>query len=234
MERQFERTANLIGEQAIETLKHSAVLVFGLGGVGGHICEALVRSGIGRIGIVDKDVVDITNINRQIIATHDSVGRLKTEVMKERLLSIYPQLVVDEYPMFFLPENQREIDFSRYDYVVDAVDTVTAKICIITCSKEAGVPVISSMGTGNKLEPARFEVTDITKTSVCPLAKVMRKELKDRKISNVKVLYSKEEPKKSLNAEDARTPASIAYVPSVAGLMIAGEVIKDLVLKQAK
>lgn len=229
MKHQFERTSNLIGEKAVERLQKAKVLVFGLGGVGGHVCEALARSGVGHLGIVDKDVVDITNINRQIIATHATVGRLKTEVMKERLLSINPQIVIDEYPMFFLPENEKNIDFTKYDYIVDAVDTVTAKLCIIQCSKAANVPLISSMGTGNKLDATQFEVTDISKTSVCPLAKVMRKELKNRGIYGVKVLYSKEEPLKNPEAEDTRTPASIAFVPSVAGLIIAGEVIKDLI-----
>ncbi len=233
MERQFERTSNLIGVEAVETLKNAKVLVFGLGGVGGHVCEALARSGVGHLGIVDKDVVDITNINRQIIATHHTVGRLKTEVMKERLLAINPNIIIDEYPMFFLPENQKDIDFTNYDYIVDAVDTVTAKLAIIQCSKGTNVPVISSMGTGNKLDATGFEVADISKTSVCPLAKVMRKELKSRGISGVKVLYSKEEPLKNPEAEDPRTPASIAFVPSVAGLIIAGEVIKDLISQRS-
>lgn len=227
---QFERTCNLIGVNAVGKLQQSSVLVFGLGGVGGHVCEALARSGVGHLGIVDKDVVDVTNINRQIIATHNTVGRMKTEVMKERLLSIHPNMVIDEYPMFFLPENQKDIDFTKYDYIVDAVDTVTAKLCIIERAKDAGVPVISSMGTGNKLDATKFEVTDISKTSVCPLAKVMRKELKERGIRNVKVLYSKEEPVRLGDSTDARTPASIAFVPSVAGLIIAGEVVKDIAL----
>lgn len=230
IKQQFERTCNLIGVDAVEKLQKSKVLVFGLGGVGGHVCEALVRSGVGHLGIVDKDVVDVTNINRQIIATHSTVGRMKTEVMRERLLSINPNMMIDEYPMFFLPENQKDIDFTKYDYIVDAVDTVTAKLCIIERAKEAGVPVISSMGTGNKLDATKFEVTDISKTSVCPLAKVMRKELKDRGIRNVKVLYSKEELVRLGDSTDPRTPASIAFVPSVAGLIIAGEVIKDIAM----
>ena len=230
MKPQFERTSNLIGPTAVERLNHAKVLVFGLGGVGGHICEALVRSGVGHIGIVDKDCVDITNINRQIIATHDTVGQLKTKVMSQRLKSINPDITVDEYAIFFLPENKNDIDFTKYDYIVDAVDTVTAKLCIIECAKAANRPVISSMGTGNKLDPTRFEITDISKTSVCPLAKVMRKELKVRGISGVKVLYSKEEPIVNAFSDDPRTPASIAFVPSVAGLVIAGEVVKDLIL----
>lgn len=229
MKRQFDRTANLIGTEAVHRLQQAKVLVFGLGGVGGHVCEALARCGVGHLGIVDKDVVDETNLNRQIIATHSTIGQQKTSVMRERLLAINPDLQIDEYPMFFLPENQKEIDFTKYDYIVDAVDTVTAKLCIIQCSKEANVPVISSMGTGNKLDPTAFEVTDIAKTSVCPLAKVMRKELKNRGITGVKVLYSKEEPMANRDAADSRTPASIAFVPSVAGLIIAGEVVKDLI-----
>ncbi len=229
MKPQFERTKNLIGPDAIELLAQKKVLVFGLGGVGGHVCEALVRSGVGHMGIVDKDIVDITNINRQIIATMDTVGQLKTTAMKHRLKSINPDVEVDEYAMFFLPDNQKDIDFTKYDYIVDAVDTVTAKLCIIESAKDANVPVISSMGTGNKLDPTRFEITDISKTSVCPLAKVMRKELKVRGISGVKVLYSKEEPIISAYTDDPKTPASIAFVPSVAGLVIAGEVIKDLI-----
>lgn len=223
-ENQFQRTEGLIGVEAVERLKQSKVLVFGIGGVGGFTCEALARAGVGYLHVVDKDVVDITNINRQIIATHETVGRPKTEVMKERLVSINPEMTVVTSQCFYLPERGEDFDFGSYDYVVDAIDNVTAKLDLIARSKAAGVPVISSMGTGNKLDPTRFEIADIAKTSVCPLAKVIRKGLKDRGIQGVKVLYSKEEPVRI----GMRTPASISFVPSVAGLIIAGEVIKDL------
>lgn len=231
MKEEFSRTAMLIGEENVEKLSSCHVAVFGIGGVGGYVVEALARSGVGEFHLIDNDTVNITNINRQIIATHDTLGKYKTEVMKERILSINPDAKVNVYNTFYLPENSSEFDFSKYDYIVDAVDTVTAKIEIIVNAKKAGVPVISSMGTGNKLDPTRFEIADIYKTSVCPLAKVMRYELKKRGIDKLKVLYSKEEPIKR-QAEDGvkPTPASISFVPSVAGLIIAGEVIKELVL----
>lgn len=228
MEEQYIRTAALIGEDAVETLKTKRVAVFGLGGVGGYVCEALARSGIQNFCLVDNDEVAMSNLNRQIIATHDTVGMKKTVAMALRIRSIVPEAEIDMKDLFFLPETRDEFDFSGFDYVVDAVDTVTAKLALIECAKEAGVPVISSMGTGNKLNPGMFEVADIEKTSVCPLAKVMRRELKKRGIRNVKVVYSREEPQKS-GMEDKRTPASIAFCPSVAGLMIASEVIKDLI-----
>lgn len=218
------RTRMLIGDEAVENLNESSVLVFGVGGVGGFACEALVRAGIGRIHVVDKDVVDITNLNRQIIATCDTIGRPKVEVMKERLLSINPNLKLETSECFYLPEKAEMFDFASYDYVIDAIDNVTAKLSIISEAKAAGTKVISSMGTGNKLDPTRFEIADISKTSVCPLAKVIRKGLKDRGIKGVKVLYSKEEPVRT----GLRTPASVSFVPSVAGLIIAGEVIKEL------
>lgn len=218
------RTRMLLGDEAVENLNKSSVLVFGVGGVGGFACEALVRAGIGRIHVVDKDVVDITNLNRQIIATCDTIGRPKVEVMKERLLSINPDLKVETSECFYLPEKAELFDFASYDYVIDAIDNVTAKLSIICEAKAAGTKVISSMGTGNKLDPTRFEIADISKTSVCPLAKVIRKGLKDRGIKGVKVLYSKEEPVRT----GLRTPASVSFVPSVAGLIIAGEVIKEL------
>ena len=202
------------------------MLVFGVGGVGGFVCEALVRAGIGTIDIVDKDTVDITNLNRQIIATHDTIGRPKVEVMKERMLSINPEIRCRAMEMFYLPETAASIDFREYDYVVDCVDNVTAKLDIICRAKEAGVGIISSMGTGNKLDPTAFKVSDIEKTSVCPLARVVRKELKARGVRGVKTVYSEEEP-----AVKMRTPASISFVPSSAGLIIAGEVIKDLIRK---
>ena len=221
----FQRTRMLIGEEALMGLMGAKILVFGVGGVGGYVCEALARAGVGRIDVVDKDAVDITNINRQIIATTDTVGLPKVEVCKARMESINPEIRCEAKKLFFLPENSEEFDFAKYDYIVDAVDNVTAKIEIICKAKAAKVPVISSMGTGNKLDPAAFRIADIEKTKVCPLAKVVRKELRNRGVRGVKVLYSEEEPRKSGN----RTPASISFVPSVAGLMIAGEVIKDLI-----
>ena len=221
---QFKRTESLIGEDAVSKLLESKVIVFGVGGVGSYICEALARAGVGYMEIVDKDEVDVTNINRQLIALHSTVGKPKVEVCKERLIDINPNLDVVARQCFYLPEKSEEFDFSQYDYVIDAVDNVTAKIDIIYKAKEAGVPVISSMGTGNKLDPMAFKVADIEKTKVCPLAKVMRKELRKRGVSDVKVVYSEEEPKNS----DTRTPASISFVPSAAGLLIAKTVIDDL------
>lgn len=236
MTEQFSRIEALIGDAAMEILQHAKVAVFGVGGVGGFAVEALARSGVGAFDLIDNDTVSVSNLNRQIIATTDTIGKPKVEVMRDRILSINPKAEVTIRQSFFLPENKEEYDFGEYAYVVDAVDTVTAKIAIIQFSKEANVPVISSMGTGNKLNPMELEVTDIAKTSVCPLAKVMRKELKDRGIKNVKVVYSKEQPiipKVMLEEVDpvARkrgTPGSTAFVPSVAGLIIASEVIKDL------
>lgn len=226
MHEQFLRTSTLIGEANLEKLQNSRVAIFGVGGVGGFVLEALVRSGIGSIDIIDNDTVSISNINRQIIATHDTLGEYKVDVARARALSINPDMNIRTYKTFYLPENSAEFDFSEYDYIVDAVDTVTAKIEIIVNAKQAEIPVISCMGTGNKLDPTRFEITDIYKTSVCPLAKVMRRELKKRGIDSLKVLYSKEEPIK--NEEGRTPPASIAFVPSVAGLIIAGEVVKDI------
>ena len=221
---QFKRTESLIGKDAVSKLLESKVIVFGVGGVGSYICEALARAGVGYMEIVDKDEVDVTNINRQLIALHSTVGKPKVEVCKERLKDINPNLEVVARQCFYLPEKSEDFDFSQYDYVIDAVDNVTAKIDIICKAKEAGVPVISSMGTGNKLDPMAFKVADIEKTKVCPLAKVMRKELRKRGVSDVKVVYSEEEPKNS----DTRTPASISFVPSAAGLLIAKTVIDDL------
>ena len=227
MNDQFQRTRMLIGQENLDKLAAAKVLVFGVGGVGGYVCEALCRGGVGRIDIVDKDVVDVTNINRQIIATHETVGRPKVEVCRERMLSINPDVKVDARQCFYLPERAGEFDFGAYDYVVDAVDNVTAKIDIICNARAAGVPVISSMGTGNKLDPTMFKIADIEKTKVCPLAKAVRKELRKRGVSGVKVLYSEEEPIKPLS-DDTRTPASISFVPSAAGLIIAGRVILDI------
>lgn len=230
MEYEFSRTEKLIGETAIKKLASCCVAIFGIGGVGGYVTEALARSGIGNFDLIDNDTVNITNINRQIIATHDTIGEFKVDVAKSRILSINPKAKVSVYKTFYLPENSCEVDFSAYDYVIDAVDTVTAKIEIIVNAKKAGVPVISCMGTGNKLNPTLFEIEDIYKTSVCPLAKVMRRELKKRGVDKLKVLYSKEEPVKQSSDNFAKpVPASIAFVPSAAGLIIAGEVIKDLI-----
>lgn len=231
MNDQFERTRMLIGQDNLDRLKEAKVLVFGVGGVGGYVCEALCRAGIGRIDIVDKDSVDITNINRQIIATYQTLGRPKVEVCRERMLSINPNIKVDARQCFYLPEKSEEFDFGAYDYVVDAVDNVTAKLDIICNAKAAGVPVISSMGTGNKLNPFMFKIADIEKTRVCPLAKVIRKELRKRGITGVKVLYSEEEPIKPAESrkDTAKiTPASISFVPSCAGLMIAGRIVLDI------
>ena len=231
------RTEALLGIEALEKLKKSTVAVFGIGGVGGYVAEALARSGIGRLELVDHDTVSVSNINRQIVALRSTVGKYKVDVMKERVLDINPEAEVVAHKCFYLPETAEQFDFTKYDYVVDCIDTVTGKLQLIEAAKAAGVPVISSMGAGNKLDPTAFEVADISKTSVCPLAKVMRRELKKRNIKNVKVVYSKEEPveaKISLNEAETQNsprksiPASCAFVPSVAGLILAGEVIKDL------
>lgn len=233
---EFARTELLIQKDGIEKLKASKVIVFGIGGVGGYVVEALVRSGIGSIDIVDHDVVSISNINRQIIANHDTIGELKIDVMERRIKSINPQCHVNKYDLFFLPENKNEFDFTQYDYIVDAIDTVTAKLLLVEVADEYHIPVISSMGTGNKLNPLELEVTDITKTSVCPLARVIRRELKKRGIKHLKVVYSKEKPIETNSEVDKVThkkvPGSIAFVPSVAGLIIASEVVKDLLNKE--
>lgn len=225
MSSQFERTRQLIGCDAVDKLNKSKVLLFGVGGVGSYVLEALVRAGVGTVEIVDKDEVDITNINRQLIALHSTVGRPKVEVAAERMKDINPEANIIARQCFYLPEKAEEFDFGAYDYVVDAVDNVTAKIDIIVKSKEAGTPVISSMGTGNKLDPSAFKVADIEKTKTCPLAKVVRKELRKKGIKDVKVVYSEEEPKEGAG----RTPASISFVPSAAGLLIASAVIGDLI-----
>ena len=229
MENIFSRTENLIGKDAVSILKKCKVAVFGIGGVGGQVADALIRAGVGSIDIVDNDTVSPSNINRQIIATHSTIGKNKTDVMKQRLSDINPQASINTHNVFFTPENSHSFDFSKYDYIVDAVDTVTSKIELVIKANMADVPIISCMGTGNKLDPTRFEIADIYKTSVCPLAKVMRYELKKRGIKKLKVLYSKEEPIKNENS--SRTPASISFVPAVAGLIIAGEVIKDIIKK---
>lgn len=219
------RTEILLGEEAIDRLGRCRVAVFGIGGVGGHVCEALVRSGIGAFDLVDKDVVSITNLNRQIIALRSTIGKSKVSVMKDRMLDIAPETDVRTYECFFTADNSDEFDFSEYDYVVDAVDTVAAKIEIIMKAREAGVPVISSMGAGNKLDPGRFRIADIYDTSVCPLARVIRREMRARGVDSLKVVYS-EEPAIRTGADET---GSTSFVPAAAGLMIAGEVIRDLV-----
>lgn len=247
METQFSRTQLLLGEDSMDKLKNARVAVFGVGGVGGYVCEALVRSGIGAFDLIDSDEVCLSNLNRQIIATRSSVGRYKVDVMKERMLDINPDVDVRVYKCFFLPENADEFPFAEYDYVIDAVDTVTAKIeLVMKCQKE-NVPIISSMGAGNKIEASAFKVADIYKTKTCPLAKVMRHELKKRGVKKLKVVYSEEKPITPIvesNADNTQTaevsartqrrstPGSLAFVPSVAGLIIAGEVVKDLTGKK--
>ncbi len=235
MEEWITRTGLLLGSDGIEKLKSAKVAIFGVGGVGGYVAEALARSGIGNFVLVDSDCVDVTNINRQIIALNSTVGKLKVDVMKDRISDINPLAKVEARACFYLPENAGEFDFSEYSYVVDAVDTVSAKLSIIERAKEAGVPVISSMGAGNKLDASAFRVSDIYKTKVCPLAKVMRHECKKRGIKKLKVVYSEEEPLRQsadtdpqLKASGRPAPGSIAFVPSVCGLIIAGEVVKDL------
>ncbi len=232
MSETFLRTELLLGEEGVEALGRAAVAVFGIGGVGGYAAEALARSGVGAFLLVDRDVVSVSNINRQIIATTKTVGRSKAEVMRERILDINPHARVEVRNCFFLPENAGEFDFSAYSYVVDAVDMVTAKLELVMRAREAGIPVISSMGAGNKLDPTRFQVADIYETSVCPLARVMRRELRKRGVERLKVVYSTEEaltPKKILSDDSRRViPGSVAFVPSVAGLILAGEVVKDL------
>ena len=249
MKNQFSRTQILIGSQAIDRQASARVAVFGIGGVGGYVCESLARSGVGAFDLIDSDIVSLTNLNRQIIATEKTLGRDKVEVMRERILDINPEAVVRTYKCFFLPENSDDLPFEDYDYIVDAMDTVTAKIELVMKAGEKGVPVISCMGTGNKLDPSAFRITDIYKTNVCPLARVMRRELKKRGILSLKVLYSEEEPirryvdpyqereENNRNSSITQTeatnrkaiPGSIAYVPAVAGLMIGGEVIRDLI-----
>lgn len=232
---QFSRTELLIGEDGITKLNKARVAVFGVGGVGGYVVEALARSGVGTLDLIDNDTVALTNINRQIIATHKTIGRYKVEVAKERVLEINPNAKVNIYNTFYLPETAQQFDFTHYDYVVDAIDTVTGKIGLVMQADKCGTKIISSMGAGNKLDPTAFKVTDIYKTSVCPLAKVMRKELKNRGIKKLKVVYSEEIPLTPLieTGEDKgqrrQLPGSIAFVPSVVGLIIAGEVIKDII-----
>ena len=227
----FSRAELLLGEEALHKLRSARVALFGIGGVGSFAAEALARGGVGHITLVDGDTVSITNINRQLIALHSTVGKEKTAVMAERIADISPETEVETYPVVYGAENRDLLDFSTYDYVIDAIDTVTSKLILIEEAKKAGVPVISCMGTGNKFHPERFEMTDISKTSVCPLAKVMRKELKVRGIKNVKVVYSKEEPQKPAESPETgkrQIPGSLSFVPPVAGLLLAGEVIRHI------
>lgn len=246
---QFSRTELLFGKEAMDKLAGSKVAVFGIGGVGGYVCEALVRSGIGAFDLIDDDKVCLTNLNRQIIATRSTVGKYKTDVMRDRMLDINPNVEVEVHKCFFLPENADDFPWDSYDYVVDAVDTVTAKIALVMKCKEKNIPIISSMGAGNKLDGSQFKVADIYKTKVCPLAKVMRRELKKRGIRKLKVVYSEEIPTRPIEdmaiscinncicppgaehkcTERRDIPGSVAFVPSVAGLIIAGEVAKDLI-----
>lgn len=235
---QFSRTELLIGSESLINLKKSKVIVFGIGGVGGFAAEVLARSGIGQIDIVDSDVVSLTNINRQIVALHSTIGQKKVDVMKNRILDINPECIVNTFDCFYLPENANLFDFKNYDYVVDCIDTVSAKISLIENAKKSETKIISSMGTGNKLNPQKFEIADISKTSVCPLARVIRRECAKRNLKNVKVLFSTEEPVKIQKKTDSElkgngiAPGSISFVPSVAGILIAREVILDLIQKK--
>lgn len=234
MENQFSRTKLLIGDDGIKKLNNAKVAIFGVGGVGSYVLEALTRAGVGNIIIVDNDVISESNINRQIIATHSTIGKDKVEVAKNRALDINPNAKIDAFKVFYNNENNNIIDKS-VDYIIDCIDTISSKIDLVVMAKKLNIPIISSMGAGNKLDPTKFEVTDISKTSVCPLAKIMRKELRNRNIKNLKVVYSKEEPIKvsMVNEENKKVPGSISFVPSVAGLIIASEVVKDI-LKEGK
>ena len=236
MMEQFSRTQILLGEAAVEKLKHARVAVFGIGGVGGYTVEALARCGVGNLDLIDSDTVSVSNINRQILATHSTVGMLKVEAAKARILDINPDCNVRTYPIFYLPDTAEQFDFTAYDYIVDAIDTVTGKLQLVERAVAAGTPIICSMGTGNKLDPAAFQVSDISKTSMCPLARIMRKELKKRGISHLKVVYSQEEaltpevdPEELVRTGKRQIPGSVAFVPGAAGLILAGEVVKDLI-----
>ena len=258
MSEQFSRTELLIGEKGVQKLQKIRVAIFGVGGVGGYVCEALVRSGIGAFDLIDNDTVCLSNLNRQIIATHETIGQYKVDVMKERMLSINPEVDVRVYRQFFLPENAEEFPFEQYDYIVDAIDTVTAKLELIEQAKKRDIPIISAMGAGNKLDGSRFQISDISRTQVCPLAKVMRRELKKRGIKSLKVVWSDEPPIKPQRKQGAdpnendpvsrepaaanthttadqtrkrAIPGSTAYVPAISGLLIAGEIVKDLTRK---
>ena len=235
MNTQFSRTEILLGSDAMERLYGSSVAVFGVGGVGGYTVEALARSGIGHLALIDPDDVGLSNINRQLLATHSSLGQLKVDAAKQRVLDINPNAKVDTYPCFYTPETADTIDLTQFDYIVDAIDTVTGKLCLVQRAVEAGVPIISCMGAGNKLDGTAFRVADISKTTVCPLARIMRKELKKRGINHLKVVFTTEEALKPVGAEEEaaalgkrQIPGSTSYIPGIAGLLLAGEVIKDL------
>ena len=236
MSEQFSRTEILLGREAVEKLKNARVAVFGVGGVGGYTVEALTRCGVGSLDLIDSDTVSISNINRQILATHSTVGMLKVEAAKARVLDINPDCTVRTHPIFYLPDTAAQFDFTAYDYIVDCIDTVTGKLQLVERAVAAGTPIICSMGTGNKLDPSAFMVSDISKTSMCPLARIMRKELKKRGISHLKVVYSQEEaltpdvdPEELARTGKRQIPGSVAFVPGAAGLILAGEVVKDLI-----
>ena len=236
MEEQFARTGMLLGEDAVERLAGARVAVFGLGGVGGYVVEALCRAGVGALDLIDKDEISLSNLNRQLLATHDTVGMPKTQAARQRIAQINPACVVREFAMFYLPETADALDFRDYDYIVDAVDTVAAKLALVQRAAECGTPIISCMGTGNKLDPTAFQVADISKTSMCPLARVMRRELGRRGIRHLKVVYSQEEAIKPTGWEEEaaalgkrQIPGSVSFVPGAAGLILAGEVIKDII-----
>ena len=235
MSEEYIRTRMLLGNEAMERLEKARVAVFGIGGVGGYTVEALARAGIGQLDLIDSDTVSISNLNRQLLATHSTVGKLKVEAAKARVLDINPRAVVRTYPVFYTPETADDFDFTRYDYIVDAIDTVTGKLALVERAVAAGTPIICCMGTGNKLDPSRFEVTDISKTSMCPLARVMRKELGKRGIRHLKVVYSQEEALTPTGWEEEaaaigkrQIPGSVSFVPGAAGLILAGEVIRDI------
>lgn len=236
MNEQFSRTAILLGEEAVKKLQNARVAVFGVGGVGGYTVEALARCGVGQLDLIDSDTVSISNINRQILATHSTVGMLKVEAAKNRVLDINPDCAVRTYPIFYLPETAEQFDFTQYDYIVDCIDTVTGKLQLVERATAVGTPIICSMGTGNKLDASAFQVADISKTSMCPLARIMRKELKKRGINHLKVVYSQEEaltpdvdPEELARTGKRQIPGSVAFVPGAAGLILAGEVVKDLI-----
>ena len=236
MNEQFSRTAILLGEEAVSKLRKARVAVFGVGGVGGYTVEALARCGVGQLDLIDSDTVSISNINRQILATHSTVGMLKVEAAKNRILDINPECTVRTYPIFYLPETAEQFDFTQYDYIVDCIDTVTGKLQLVERAVAVGTPIICSMGTGNKLDASAFQVADISKTSMCPLARIMRKELKKRGINHLKVVYSQEEaltpdvdPEELARTGKRQIPGSVAFVPGAAGLILAGEVVKDLI-----
>lgn len=233
MNEQFSRSVLLLGDEAIEMLQRSHVAIFGVGGVGGSAVEALARGGVGAFSLFDNDTVSLSNLNRQLIATHDSIGQSKVEVCKARILSINPEADVKTYPVFYLPENAGQFDLSQYDYIVDAIDTVSAKIELVLRAEQAGVPIISAMGAGNKLDPTKFVVTDLYKTETCPLARVMRRELRARGVKRLKVVYSTETARKPLQdvSDGVRraVPGSVSFVPPVAGMILAGEVLRELI-----